>query len=93
MLRYDAAIICKNKLSLPVASKYFSAVLPSGKFARYKFCCPVADYQMVSTQINKHLLEDSGLEHKHGASYFKFQHLPQYDHADHLFIEWLIPIN
>ncbi|HEX8333212.1 MAG TPA: AraC family transcriptional regulator [Segetibacter sp.] len=91
LLRYDAAIVCKTNIK-PAASKYFSTVLPQGKFIKYKFCCPVSEYKNISGQINRHLYEESGMEHKHGASYFKFQQLPLYQHADHLLIEWFIPI-
>jgi AraC family transcriptional regulator len=91
MLRYDAAIVCKKDVEL-AATKYFSSVLPAGKFVKYKFCCPVSEYKNISTHINRHLLQETGLEHKHGASYFKFQQLPLYDTADHLLIEWFIPI-
>lgn len=89
--RYDAVIVHKGEANLP-ASKYFTSNLPSGKFVKYKFCCPVSEYKNMGAHINKHLFEESGLEHKQGASFFKFQQLPQSDHADHLLIEWFIPI-
>ncbi|WP_066512209.1 AraC family transcriptional regulator [Rufibacter sp. DG15C] len=89
--RYDAVLVCK-KDSKQVNSKYFSTVLPSGKFVKYKFCCPVSEYKNMGMHVNRHLLEESGMEHVHGASYFKFQQLPLSQHSDHLLIEWFIPV-
>ncbi|MFD2514023.1 GyrI-like domain-containing protein [Pontibacter locisalis] len=90
--RYDAAIVCKKDTKLNV-NKHFITTLPGGKFARYKFCCPVSEYSNIGVIVNSHLLHEAQLEHTHGISYFQFQTLPTLDTADNLFIEWFIPVN
>ncbi|MDQ4139523.1 MAG: AraC family transcriptional regulator [Bacteroidota bacterium] len=92
LCRYGAAIVGKPNTHLP-ASKHFVTTLPGGKFAKYKFCCPIADYAKVGSLINEHLHTEMKLKHKEGTSYFQFQSLPSFAMADNLFITWFIPIN
>jgi AraC family transcriptional regulator len=89
--RYDAAILPKKEMKLP-GYRFFGTKLPAGKFIKYKFCCTISQYQETAAVINQHLYE-MNLQHKQGASYFKFHQLPRYQVQDNLFIEWLIPIH
>jgi len=88
--RYDAVIIPRPGLDLSV-SKYFKSLIAGGRYVRYRFSCPVDQLQRVSLVIGKHL-EDNGIHHGMGASYFKFDKLPDYRNPDNLFIEWFIPL-
>jgi AraC family transcriptional regulator len=90
--RYDAAIVHKHNRELP-ANKNFITTLPGGKFARYKFCCAVADYAKVALLINEHLSGEMQLQHRESVSYFQFQTLPTFAVSNRLFIEWFIPVN
>ncbi|GHA64853.1 AraC family transcriptional regulator [Pontibacter akesuensis] len=92
LCRYDAAIICKKDTKLNV-NKNFITTLPGGKFAKYRFCCPVTEYANIGGLINSHLQHEAHQKHAYGISYFRFQTLPTHDTADNLFIEWFIPIN
>lgn len=89
--RYDAAIVPKNKGTVK-ASKFYKSHIPGGKFARYRFCCPVNQYRSNTLLINKHLSEETTLKHGTGISYFRFQSLPDYQAPDNLLIEWYIPV-
>lgn len=91
LCRYDAAIIIKPNISLPVNKNFISA-LPGGKFVKYKFCCPIKDYLHVGTLINEHIASEPKLKHREGISYFQFQTLPTLESLDNLFIEWYIPV-
>jgi AraC family transcriptional regulator len=90
-LRYDAALVAKGPLTVPVP-RHMIADMPSGRFIKYRFCCPVSGYKATADQINRHIAESSGVEHIHGASCFRFTELPLPEAADHLLIEWYIPI-
>ncbi|MFD3002575.1 GyrI-like domain-containing protein [Pontibacter toksunensis] len=90
--RYDAAIVSKNTAALSV-SKNFVAELPGGKFARYKFCCPVAEYEQVTRVINEHLFCEMKLKHRDSVSYFQYYTLPTPASLDNLFIEWYLPVH
>lgn len=89
--RYDAVIIprTKNKLT---TSRFFKSEIPGGKFVRYRFCCPVSKYKENTLLINKHMSEETQLQHGAGVSYFKFLSLPDYENPDNQLIEWLMPI-
>ncbi len=88
--RYDAVIIPKPGLELSV-SKYFRSKIPGGRYIRYKLSCKTVQLQKVSLTIGRHL-EDNGIKHGSGASYFKFDKLPDYKNPDNLFIDWFIPL-
>lgn len=90
--RYDAAIVSIEPRKFAV-SRNFISTLPGGKFARYKFSCPVAEYEPVSKLINEHLFQEMNLNHRESISYFKFNVIPDPSNLDNLFIEWYIPIH
>ncbi|MCB0697065.1 MAG: AraC family transcriptional regulator [Chitinophagaceae bacterium] len=89
--RYDAAIVPKNKKALQ-GKKYFRSTIPGGKFARYKFCCPVDKYKEYTLLVNKHMNEEACLKHGTGISYFRFSSLPNHEDPDNLLIEWFLPV-
>ncbi len=90
--RYDAALVSKEPRKFSV-SKNFISTLPGGKFARYKFSCPVAELEPVSKLINEHLFNEMGLQHRESVSYFKFNVLPAPLNLNSLFIEWYLPVH
>jgi AraC family transcriptional regulator len=91
LCRYDAGLVPKQNGTLP-AHRHFVQDLPGGKFVRYKFCCPVADYPRVGARVNAHLAVEMGLQHREGISFFEFQTLPTLATADNLFITWYLPV-
>lgn len=91
LCRYDAALVSNQSTGLP-APKHFISTLPGGKFARYKFCCSVADYPQVSAVISEHLFGKMQLKHRESISYFEFESLPTIATANSLFITWYIPV-
>jgi AraC family transcriptional regulator len=88
--RYDAVIIPKPGLELST-SKYFKSQIPGGRYIRYRLSCKTGELQKLSLIIGKHL-EDEGFKHGTGASYFKFDKLPDYKNPDNLLISWFIPL-
>lgn len=90
--RYDAALVSIVPRKFAV-SRNFISTLPGGKFARYKFSCPVSEYEPVSKLINEHLFNEMNLRHRESISYFKFNVLPAPSTLDNLFIEWYLPIH
>ena len=88
--RYDAALVPKVGVA-PAAHKFFQSQLSGGRFARYTFCCPVSEYQMVGLSVGKHL-QQARWQHREGVSYFKFAGLPDWQHPDNLLIEWFLPM-
>ncbi len=88
--RYDAVIIPKQGVNL-AANKFFQSRIPGGRFIKYKFCTTVAQFKKLSLVIGKHM-EEHGIRHGTGISYFKFDTMPDYRHPDNLFIEWYMPL-
>lgn len=86
--RYDAVIVPREGLHLP-SDKFFKSKIPSGRFVRYKFCAAPHQFQKLSLVIGKHM-EENGIEHGPGVSYFKFDALPDADGTP--FIEWYMPL-
>lgn len=89
--RYDAVIVPKEKDKLHT-SRFFKTEIPGGKFVRYRFCCPVSKYKENTLLINKHMSEETQLQHGAGVSYFRFQSLPDYENPDNQLIEWFLPV-
>ncbi|MBO9703299.1 MAG: AraC family transcriptional regulator [Sporocytophaga sp.] len=90
-LRYDAALVPKNKTLLNT-NPFLKIILPSERFAVYRFCSKVSDYQQNSLVITRHLIESSGFEHREGAAYFRFHQFPDWKDPDNLLLDWYLPI-
>ncbi len=88
--RYDAVIVPKRAMNLNI-SKHFRSRLPGGRFVLYRFSCRVDQLQRISLSIGKHL-EEEGIRHGTGSSYFRFDRLPDPECPDNLFTEWYIPL-
>ena len=88
--RFDAVIVPKPGVEL-ATNKFFQSSVPGGRFVKYKFCCPVKQFRNLSIAIGKHM-EDKGLQHGSGISYFKYDSLPNYQNPDYQFIEWYMPL-
>jgi AraC family transcriptional regulator len=67
-------------------------MITDGKFARYKFCCPVDEYKQILLVVARHLDQVAGLKHRDGMYYFKFNSLPDYRNPDNVLIDWLPPV-
>jgi len=88
--RYDAAIVPKN-FELPVIP-FLSTEILSGNYIKFVFCSQVQDYELVSGEINAWLAKQAAVQHRQGASYFRFDTLPNPDNPDNLFINWFLPV-
>lgn len=88
--RYDAAIVPKN-FELP-ADPFLSTEILSGNYIKFIFCSQVQDYEAVSGEINAWLAKQADVHHRQGASYFRFDTLPNPDNPDNLFINWFLPV-
>ncbi|AFD05304.1 AraC family transcriptional regulator [Solitalea canadensis] len=90
-LRYDAALVPKNDALLRI-NPFLKFTMPSERFAVYRFCSKVSDYQQNSLVITRHLIESSGFEHREGVAYFRFHQFPDWKDPDNLLLDWYLPI-